>query len=496
VAYGSVLVERRKALHERTGQAIEALYSSSLEDHYSELAHHYSRSGNTRKAVEYLQLAGQQAVQRSAYAEAISHLSSALELFKTLPDTPERIQQELTLQITLGAPLVATKGMAAPEVGAVYNRARELCQRVGKTPQLSPVLFALHRFYAVRAELQAAREIAEQHLKLAQSIQDPALLLSAHLALGAAWLWLGEFVPAREHLEQGIASYDPQQHRSLAFLYGENPGVTCFFFAAWALWHLGSPDQALKSSDDALTLARELSHPHSLAEALLFAAMLHQFRREMQTAQERAEAVITLSTEQGFPLWLALGTILRGWVLTEQGQGEEGITQMRQGLAAHRATGAELWRSYHLALLAEAYGKTGQVEEGLTALAEALAVIDKNGERHYEAELYRLKGELTLQKLSVASSQLSVTNPQSLTPNPQAEAEAEACFLKAIEIARQQQAKSLELRATTSLARLWQQQGKQKDAHQMLVEIYGWFTEGFDTADLQEAKALLEELSH
>ena len=205
---------------------------------------------------------------------------------------------------------------------------------------------------------------------------------------------------------------------------------------------------------------------------------------------------MALAREQGFPYWLALGTTLRGWALVEQGQGEEGIAQIRQGLAAYRATGAELWRSRHLALLAEAYGKAEQAEEGLTALAEALDAVDRTGERMYEAELYRLKGQLTLQKFQVSGSTFQVTNPQSLTPNPQAEAEAEACFHKAIEIARRQQAKSLELRAVMSLSRLWQQQGKREEARQMLAEVYGWFTEGFDTADLKEAKALLEELAH
>ncbi|HEV8713720.1 MAG TPA: hypothetical protein VGX03_12950, partial [Candidatus Binatia bacterium] len=216
-----------------------------------------------------------------------------------------------------------------------------------------------------------------------------------------------------------------------------------------------------------------------------------QYRRERQATREQAEAVLTLSTEQEFPFWVAYGTILRGWTLAEQGQGEEGIAQIRRGLAAFKATGSGIWLSYCLALLAEACGKVGQVEQGLTVLAEALAFVDKTGERYYEAELYRLKGELSLQS-AVRSPQSEITSPQ--PPTPSTPQEAEAYFLRALEIARKQQAKALELRAVMSLARLWQQQGKKEDARQLLAEIYDWFTEGFDTADLQEAKALLEEL--
>ena len=306
---------------------------------------------------------------------------------------------------------------------------------------------------------------------------------------------LGEFALGPSSTwSRRIALYDPQQHHSLPSSYaGMTLGWIASAYAAWTLWYLGYPDQALKRSQEALALAQELSHPFSLAYALAVLPGSISLRREEQAAQERAEAAIALSTEQGFPYWLAMGTILRGWALAEQGQGEEGIAQMHQGLAALRATGAEMARPYYLALLAEAYGKAGQAEEGLTVLAEALAVVDKTGERFYEAELYRLKGRADA--AAGVRCQEPVTScrsqPQSLEP----QAEAEACFLKAIEIAQRQQAKSLELRAAMSLARLWQQQGKQKEAHQMLAEIYDWFTEGFDTKDLQEAKALLAELA-
>ncbi len=410
VAYNSLLLERRKALHEQTVKAIEALYGSSLEDHYNALAHHYSRSGNAEKAVEYLKRAGQQAAQRSANAEATIHLTTALELLKTLPDTPERIQQELTLQVTLGPVLTATKGCGAPEVEKTYTRARELCQQVGEAPQLFSVLWGLYGFYLTQAELQTAQELGEQCLSLAQSIQDPALLLEAHAVWGWTLYHLGEFVPAREHWAQGSALYDSQQHRSHAFLYGQDPGVGCGVYTAYILWQLGYPDQALKSIHAAVTLAQELAHPFSLALALNWAATFHQFRGEEPMAQERAEAAITLSTEHGFPFCVAWGTMLGGWMLAERGQREEGIAQIRQGLAAWRATGTEIWRPYFLALLAEVHGKVGHTEEGLSMLAEALAAVENTGERWYEAGLYRLKGTLTLQKFQVSSSKFQVLN--------------------------------------------------------------------------------------
>ncbi|MBI3799390.1 MAG: hypothetical protein HY268_20790 [Deltaproteobacteria bacterium] len=284
--------------------------------------------------------------------------------------------------------------------------------------------------------------------------------------------------------------YDPQQPRSWL-----DHGVACLSEAAWVLWLLGYPDQALRRSDEMLTLAQELSHPFSFAYALFFASGLHQLRRETQAAHERAEAAITLSTEQGFPTWLANGMVLQGWALAEQGERGESIAQIREGLAAHQAMGEELLRPYFLALLAEAYGKAEQIEDGLTVLAEALVVLDKNGEHFYEAELYRLQGTLTLKQAEVRGPQSGVPNTQHPTPRTHAEAEAEAYFVKAIDLARQQQAKSWELRAVMSLSRLWQQQGKRGEARRMLAEIYSWFTEGFATADLQEARALLAELS-
>jgi predicted ATPase len=476
-AYASLLRRTRQQYHQQIAQMLEAEFPETVEAEPELVAHHYTEAGLNEQAVGYWHQAGKRAAQRSANVEAVNHLNKGLEVLMTLPDTVERARRELDLQTTLGPVFMAVKGQSSPDTERAYARARELCQQVGETPQLFPVLHGLWRFYMVRAELQTTRELAEQLFSLAQRAEDPALLLEAHRMMGLTMFWLGELAPARAQLEQGIALYDPQQHRSHAFVYGQDPGVACRALAAWPIWVLGYPVQALQSVHEALTLVKEITHPFSLVYALTMAAVVHQFRREMQEAQERAEALIALSTEQGFPFWLAFGTILRGWALTGQGEGAEGIAQMRQGLVAHRDTGAELNRPLFLSLLAEAYGEVGQPEEGLTVLVEALAMVDKTGERCWEAELHKQKGELLLMQ------------------EGQKVGEAEECFQKALHIARRQQAKSFELRAAMSLSRLWQQQGKREEAHQLLAEIYGFFTEGFDTAELQEAKVLLEELA-
>ncbi|HEV8716675.1 MAG TPA: hypothetical protein VGX03_28140 [Candidatus Binatia bacterium] len=401
-------------------------------------------------------------------------------MLQAVPETPERNRHELSLQVALGLALTATKGYAAPEVGRAYARARELCQQLMEAPELFLVLPGLFTFYVVREELPTARELAEQCLTLAQRVQEPAFLIDAHQAVGVTAFHRGDLVTAREHLEQSLALYDSRWHSSSGFAH--DPGVSGRYYEAYGLWLLGYPDQALRSIRQALTLAQELSHPFSLAGAVHFAAMLHHLYREEQATRERAEELIALSREQGFAQWLALGGIMRGWTLAAQGQGEAGIAQIRQGLIAYAAVGAKLGRPHVLAVLAEAYGKAGRPAEGLSVVAEALAVVHDTGDCFFEVELYRLKGTLTLQS-------------QVQGPKSKVEEETEAYFHKAIEIARRQSAKSLELRTVMSLSRLWQSQGKKAEARQVLAEIYSWFTEGFDTADLKEAKDLLSELS-
>jgi predicted ATPase len=405
-------------------------------------------------------------------------LTTGLVLLATLPDTPARAQQELDLQIALGPALVATKGMAAPEVEQTYARARALCTQVGETPQLFPTLWGLCLFYHNRGALPTARELGEQLVRLAERAADPMHRLGAHEALlGGTLFHMGDYAAAQTHLEQGIVLTDPAAQRVLALRHGLAPGAACLAVAANTLWCLGYPAQAVRRSQEALTLAQALAHPQSLAVAQFFAAFLHyRRRREAAAVQAQVDALLTLATAQGFPLWEGIGTVCRGWALAMQGQGEVGLAQLRQGLATIVALEQELSRPLWLVLLAEAAGHVGQVEEGLRLLAKALTAFEANGQGDLLAEAYRLQGELLLRQA---------------TPNT---AQAEACFWQALAIARRQQAKSWELRAAMSLSRLWQQD-KRAEAHELLAPIYGWFTEGFDTADLQEAKALLDELA-
>jgi len=477
-AYQSLLKSTRQHYHQRIVLVLEAQFPETVAAESELLAHHCTEAGLSEQAISYWHKAGQSAVQRSAHVEALTHLRQGLALLQTLPKTPQRTQREVDLLIGIGASLIATQGFSAPEVEQTYTYARQLCQSLENAHQLFTVLRGLWNYYCVRAEHQTVHALSEQLLTLAQQLQDSAMLVAAHRALGTTLYNLGTAADAHTHFTQGITLYDPQQHRPYAFLYGEDAGVVCHSFAARALWSLGYPDQMLVRSQEAVMLAQQIVHPFSLGFALVLAAVFHQLRREVRAVQECAEAAFSLAVEQGFPHWMAQGSILRGWTLAHQGQVQAGIEQMHQDLIAFRATGAEINQSYYLALLAEAYGIMGQPETGLTMLTEALTVVDNTGERWYEAELYRLKGALLLQQ--------SLDN----------QVEAESCFHHALDIARTQQAKSFELRAATSLARLWQQQGKRQEAHDLLAPIYGWFTEGFDTADLKDAKALLDSLAY
>jgi predicted ATPase len=477
-AYQSLLRRTRQQYHQRIAQVLEQYFPETVEAQPGLLAHHYTEADQNEDAIRYWQRAGQHALQGSAHEEAIAHLRQGLALLERLPDTPARQQQELDLQVALGPALMVTNGFGAPEGERAYARARELCEQIGDTPQLFPVLRGLMLYYLLQGPLQTAYELGEQLLRLAQSQPEPALLMLAHYMQGMILFYRGEPASAQTHHLRALVIYIPQEHRDLALRYGIDLGVSSGAHLALELWHLGYPDQALHHSQKALALAQEVSHPFSMGLALLWSAILHQWRREALATREQAAAATNLATEQGFALWLAWGTVLHGWTLAMQGQGEEGRAEMRQGLAADLATGDKLLQPYFLGLLAEAYGESGRPEAGLPLLAESLAVMDTTEARFWEAELYRLKGALLLQQAF---------------PD---EAQAEACFYQAIDIARNQQAKSWELRAATSLARLSQQQGKRQDAYDLLAPVYGWFTEGLDTVDLQEARALLEELEH
>ena len=448
-AYGTLLRGRRQRLHARIVATLEDRFPEIVLAQPALLSHHCAEAGLAEKAIIYSHRAAQQAVARSAMAEAIAQLHQGLGMLAALPDSPWRQQQELDLQTALGVPLIAIRGRAAPEVGRAYARARELCLQMGDTPQLSSVLFGLWWFCELRADLQTAYEIAEQLLDTARRGADPTDLMQAHRAMGHTLMWRGEFAPALVHFEQAIALYDPQRHRSLALTHGREPGVLARCFAAHVLWYLGYPDRALETMGEALFQARKMAQPFSLAPALDHAAWLHQYRREPAETQKRAEEGMRLAGEQGFAFFFAHGAILRGWALAEQGWDAEGIAQICQGLAAHEATGALLIRPYWVALLAQAYGRDGRAEDGLRLLGEALAMT--HGQHVWKAELHRLRGELLLGRPGGGDhAEAAPTDAPAVTEGGHSIDQAESCFRHAIDIARGQQAKSLELRAGTS----------------------------------------------
>jgi len=475
-AYQSLLKSTRQQYHQRIAQVLEATFPEMAEAAPELLAHHYTEAGFLEQALPSWQRAGQHAIERSAYPEAIAHLTKGLEVLQTLPESPERLQQELALHLSLASALsIARGGRASPDVQQAYSRAYALCQQVGETPQVFQALRGLYFFTVTRGEYARGLDLAEQLLSLAQRWGDPTFELPARLALGSLLWWQGEGVAARDHLEAGLRLYDPQQHRDHVVLYGLDSGVACGVYLGLVLWALGYADQALQHLHRALALARDVAHPNTLQYALFFTAMGHHFRREARDVQEQAEMAMALISEHGLASnFLAMATCLQGWALATQGQREAGLALIRQGLGVHQASGQEMQRPWLLGMLAEACMHAGQRDEGLRLVTEALERT-QSGERSWEAELYRLKGELLLSQASPPE-------------------EAEACFQQALDVARRQEAKSLELRTAMSLARLWQRRGKRPEAYALLAPVYGWFTEGFDTADLQEAKALLEEL--
>ena len=472
--YGALMPTRRASFSRAVAEALLAHYGKQGGAVASALAVLLEAAREPERAAAHYRMAARNATRVYAYQEAIMLARRGLALLETLPETLERSGKELDLLMALAPALVASRGYAAPEVQETYTQAQKLCRQIGKLPPLSRVLYGISTLHVVRAEHQKAREPAEELFSVAQRLNDPVLLPLAHRALGVITFHMGEFADARVHTEQGIALYDPQQHGSQG-LIGDTR-VTCLVYTALTLWHLGYPDQAVERIDEALELTHALAKPHLTVLALNYATTFNQFRRDMQACQKYAEACIALSLEHGFPLFGALGTVMRGRTLAEQGQTEEAIAQIHQGIEAWRATGAELCVPWFLALQAEAHGKAVQPEEGLTLLAEAATRVNKTEERFNEAELHRIKGELLLMQGT-------------------AEADVEDCFHRALKTARRQESKVLELRAAVSLGRLWQQQGRHAEAGRMLQEIYHWFTEGFDTTDLREAQALLNEVS-
>jgi len=474
-AYQSLLKRRRQTYHQQVAALMEEEFSEVTAAHPELVAHHFAEAGCTEKAITYLKKAGQIALGRSANVEAVTHFERGLQLLAQLPEAPERHEQELEMQMALGPALVAAQGFAEMRVGRAYERAWGLCQRLEDTSCLPLVLRGREVFHYVRGELNKAREIAKQFLELAERQQDPALLVGSYHALGQTLFSLGEVVAARSCVEQGMALFDPKRHR-LPNWPGGQAGEQCYLYGGFSLWILGYPDQAKGRVEEALAMANELSNPANLINTLAFVAAVHVLRRDLKAVQHRAEAAIEMSAEQRNPFFLAYATVLNGWARAAQGQSKDGIAEIERGIAAYRATNSKTWLPFLLALQAETYARARRIEDGLAAVAEALELTEKTEERCWQAEINRIKGELLL-----ASSSDSYADPES-------------CFFQALDIARHQQAKSWELRTAMNLGRLWHQQGKVNEARKILGGVYDWFTEGFDTSDLKEAKALIDNL--
>jgi DNA-binding SARP family transcriptional activator/predicted ATPase len=475
VAYARISQARRRLLHRCVAEALEHIYDANLDQISGQVAAHYEQAGLAGRAVDYYQRAAWTARQVYANQETILLTRKGLRLLETLPRNPQRDSQELELQIILGRALGTTQGWSTPEVEHVYRRARELCIKIDRPSQLFLIVHGLWQYHLIQAHLEEARELAEELVQLAQLDWNPELLSEAHRALGTSYYLLADLPAALTQLKQALSFYDPQQHHTLVYRFGHDSGQFCLSILVHVLWHLGYADQAVQKSHELLALAKAKPHPYSYAIALDYVAMLYHFRGEHQLAQQAIEKAIALCTQHGFAYYLAWGPIIQGWILVEQGQVEQGWIQIRQGLQALEETKAALRKPYYLLLLAAAKGKLGQCDTGLAFLKSAEMTMHETGERLWEAEIYRVQGEL-------------------LTAQRKTEARAEHSFQLALDAARRQNAKALELRAVLSLSRLWQKQGKSAQARSLLTDIYHWFSEGFDVPDLVEAKRLLDSL--
>ncbi|MGE5128561.1 MAG: adenylate/guanylate cyclase domain-containing protein [Sphingomonadaceae bacterium] len=479
VAYESLLKSRRHQLHARIAAVLEERFPETVATEPEVLAHHLSEAGLYGNAVEYWRKAGEIAVRRSASVEAIAHFSKALEALVTQPDSQARSEQELALQMALAVPLVAAKGHSGIDVERVYSRAQALCEEVGTLDELFPVLRGLWNHYLARGEMQRAHELAVRISAVAEEHRGPLQRALASRALGSTLFFLGRFAEALHETDRAIAIDEALEgadsDRTHLFLYGERPGLISRLYAGWASWFLGFPDRAVARFDEALARAERLGHAYTLAFAMTFAADMRNDRRDFATALEYANAASRIAAKHDLPLWLGESAVAKGYAEACLGFHAEGIGQLRLGISGLHSIGDWHHRSHWLGLLAAACLEAGAYRDALIALDEALEAVAATQERYYAPELERLRG---------------VLSGRQGEPD-----EAAACFQKALRTAAGMGAKSLELRAAVSLARLWSDQGRHAAAFELLAPVYGWFTEGFDTADLREARTLLDQLA-
>nr|WP_172442413.1 AAA family ATPase [Geodermatophilus sabuli] len=480
-AYGSLLRTTRRHHHRRIAQVLTDRFPATAETAPELLAHHYTEAGMAAESLPYWLRAGERSLRASANPEAIAHLMCGLRLLADLPASPERAQLELQFRLALGPACMAIHGYAAPVVEACYQRARELCRELGDTPRLAPVLHGLWTYHIVRAQHVAALALGEQVLDLGVATDDDGLLVQGNMEVGWSLYFLGRPEQAREHLERVVALYDHERHSSHAFTYGDNPATSARSCLAQALWLLGYVDQSLRCAEANVATARSLvKHPYSLAFGLQVAAFVHMWLGDTRGTRALVEEVLVLSEANNLAFIGAMASTVEGWVLTQEGDLEEGMARMRRGLAAQVATGAELAMPQWLFLIAGASERVGAAHEGLALLDEAEAILDRTQERYWEAEIHRLRGHLLLAAAEVAP--------------PEAVRSAEECYLRALDIARRQGARSHELRAAVALSRLWQDNHRRREARELLVPVYQSFTEGWSSPDLREAAALLADI--
>jgi predicted ATPase len=473
-AYGGLLRSARQQLHAQIAEALET-QSPELMDTQPELfAQHYAEAGMVEKSVACWGKAGHNSAARSAMVEAAAQFQRGLSQLARLPDTAERQRWELELRSSLGAVFLAVKGQAAPETGQAYGRARELWEQLGSPAEFLQIPFAQSLHHMVRGELSLAQRLATDLLRLSRQRNDSAGLALGHFSSGRTLMSSGRFAESRSHLEAGLAHYNPMLHSSLVDHAAHRPDVHAQAELAIVLFGLGYPDRALARSNAAIGEARRLAHPPTLALSLALGTILLSVVGDNAGLTERTDQLIAVTTEQGFPRWRAMGTICRGWLKVKKGDVAEGISLLRSGSDAYRATGAKTWMAHYIGLIAAAAEIAGQIEEAVTLLDDALQHVERTGERWFSAELERHKGQLLLRQ-------------------GHSEAAAES-YRKALSIAQEQEAKLWELRAATGLARLRRDQGRPGEALDLLASVYGWFTEGFDTPDLIEAKTVLDEL--
>jgi predicted ATPase len=483
-AYGTLLREPRRALHARIAETLESQFAEIAESQPELLARHYTEAGQIEKAAGLWGKAGQRSLERSALVEAVAQITHGLDQIATLPSTPALRREKIKLQVTLITPIMHVKGYAAPETKASAERARlliEQAEALGEPPEDPLLLFlVLYSFWVanfVAFNGDVARELAAQFMALATKQGAAVPLMLGHRLMGVSLCFTGDMVESRPHFDRANALYDPAEHRRLATRFSHDTRVSIFSFRSLALWILGYPEGALADANYALKDAREIGQAATLMLALNIASFSHFLCGNYAAANAQAYEVVALADEKGTLFWKAFGTMNHGCVLAVTGQASDAIHVTTSGIAAWRSIGGTWLLPFYLSYLARAHAALGQFDDGWRCIGEATMTVETSKETMFEAEVHRISGEIAL-----------------LSPK-QGSVKAEAYFERALAVARQQQAKSWELRAAMSLARLWRDQGKVQQARELLAPVYGWFTEGFDTRDLKEAKALLEEMA-